>query len=54
VTARPPRDDDFDIPALDLLSGLTSGLLGAILSAVAAPPRSTGPCYDTIKTPRDR
>jgi hypothetical protein len=67
VTARPPHNDRTELPGLDSLADLLgsrrsgrggrgsrgTGLLGALLSAVAGPPKSTGPCFDKINMPRD-
>jgi hypothetical protein len=68
LTARQPHDDRTELPGLDSLADLLgsrrgrrgslgnrgTGLLGALLSAVTGPPKSTGPCFDKINMPRDR
>ena len=64
MTARPPHNERTELPGLDSLADLLgsrrsgrgsrgTGLLGALLSAVAGPPKSTGPCFDKINMPRD-
>ena len=61
MTARQPHDDRTELPGIDSLASLLGsrrgsgkGLLGALLSAVAGPPKSTGPCFDKIDMPRER
>lgn len=56
MTARPNRDESVE-PLVEALAVLLPararrGLLGALLSAVAAPPPSTGPCYDKVEAPK--